>query len=118
MAHYAEIDNNSKVIRVLRVADDKDQDWLSNIFGGTWIQTSYNTLGGVHSEGKNPLRKNFAGVGFSYDSELDAFIPPQPFSNWILDEQTGQWTPPKPMPEEANDWQWNEELEDWTLEDL
>lgn len=92
MAHFAEVDENNKVVRVI-VADTKE--WCEETLGGTWIQTSYNTYAGKHPEGR-PLRKNYAGIDYTYDPELDAFIPPKPeqFPDWVLNEDTCQWEPP------------------------
>jgi hypothetical protein len=109
MAHYAELNENNIVIRVL-VAE---QDFIS-IMPGTWVQTSYNTRGGIHPEGR-PLRKNFAGIGYTYDATLNAFIPPKPFPSWILNEQTCLWECPVPYPENTENtaYDWNEELQQW-----
>jgi hypothetical protein len=95
MAHWAEVDENNTVLRVT-VGDNNDPDegyqWLIDNLGGTWLKTSYNTLGGVHQEGGVPLRKNFAGIGFTYDETRDAFIPPKPpEGDWILNEETCLW---------------------------
>jgi hypothetical protein len=94
MAHWAEIDENSIVIRVT-VGDNNDSNgdegyqWLIDNLGGVWIKTSYNTHGGVHQNGGTPLRKNYAGIGYMYDPIRDAFIPPQPeFGEWVLNEDT------------------------------
>lgn len=103
MAHWAEIDENNIVVRVL-VTDNNDPNgdegyqFLLDNFGGTWLKTSYNTIGNIHLEGGTPFRKNFAGVGFTYDSERDAFIPPKDFDSWILNESSCQWEPPIPIP--------------------
>ena len=91
MAHFAEIDENNIVTRVLVVDDANENDGQTFLaetcnLGGTWIKTSYNTQGGVHSNGGTPLRKNYAGIGYTYDSERDAFISPKPFASWVLDE--------------------------------
>lgn len=103
MAHWAEVDENNLVLRVL-VGDNNDPDegyqWLIDNLGGAWLKTSYNTFAGVHKEGGTPLRKNFAGIGFTYDSTRDAFIPPKPddFTDeddnsftFVLNEETCQW---------------------------
>jgi hypothetical protein len=97
MAHWAEIDETNKVIRVL-VGDNNDPvgdegyQWLIDNLGGTWIKTSYNTIGGVHTKGGTPLRKNYAGIGCLYDPIRDAFIPSKPeFGNWVLNEDTCLW---------------------------
>ena len=80
-----------------------------------WIQTSYNTHGGVHAQGGTPLRKNFAGIGYSYDKDLDAFIPPKSFDSWILDETTCQWNSPINCPQDGNVYTWNEQDQQWDL---
>ena len=94
MAHWAEIDSNNKVLRVT-VGDNNTPDegyqWLIDNLGGRWIKTSYNTIGGVHSSGGTPLRKNYAGIGYTYDEVRDAFIPPKPEGNWALNEETCLW---------------------------
>lgn len=96
MAHFAEIDKNNIVIRVL-VADNNDPNndegyqWLIDNLGGTWIKTSYNTIGGIHMLGGKPLRKNYAAIGDTYDAIRDAFIPPKPDGNWVLNEDTCLW---------------------------
>jgi hypothetical protein len=97
MSHFAEIDENNIVLRVL-VGNDNDPagdeglQWFHDNLGGTWIKTSYNTKGGVHLEGRTPFRKNFAGIGYTYDQQKDAFIPPMPEQGtWILNEDTCLW---------------------------
>ena len=102
MAHWAEIDENNVVTRVT-VGDNNDLDegyqWLIDNLGGTWVKTSYNTRGGVHTEGGTPLRKNFAGLGYTYDEIRDAFIPPKPTEgDWELDEETCLWVKIEPAP--------------------
>jgi hypothetical protein len=106
MAHFAEIDNNNIVTRVLVVdnsLEHKGAEFLSNDLnlGGTWIQTSYN----------NNLRKQFASVGYKYDADADVFIAPQPYPSWSLDDNF-DWQPPTPMPNEGR-WNWDEEIGDW-----
>lgn len=106
MSHFAEIDENNIVIRVLvgdNNAPNEGLDWFVENLGGRWIQTSYN----AH------FRKHFAGIGYTYDEQLDAFIPPKPFGSWILNEGTCFWEPPIPMPTEGI-WQWDEETVSWT----
>lgn len=106
MAHWAEIDNENKVLRVI-VTDnnepkgDEGYAWILKNLGGIWVQTSYNSS----------LRKNYAGVGFTYDAGLDAFLPPQPFSSWLLNQETAQWQAPVPMPE--GDYRWDEDSLNW-----
>jgi hypothetical protein len=123
MAHFAEIDNDNNVLRVLVIENEHERNgqvYLADDLGlgGTWIQTSYNTHGGVHDSGAIPLRKNYAGVGFKYDSELDAFIPPKPHESWILDEQTCLWNPPVEYPLDGNIYLWDEDLTNWKLLDI
>jgi hypothetical protein len=119
MAHFAEIDENNIVTRVLVVGDDQEhrgQEFLADDLGlgGTWLKTSYNTQGGVHTLGGTPFRKNYAGIGYSYDSERNAFIPPKPFASWLLNEETCNWNAPVQMPvEEGKFFRWNEELLNW-----
>jgi hypothetical protein len=96
MSHWAEIDETNIVLRVtVGSNDDPDEgyQWLIDNLGGTWIKTSYNTFGGVHAFGGEPLRKNFAGTGYLYDPIKDAFILPKPIEegNWVLNEDTCQW---------------------------
>ena len=104
MAHFAEIGKNNVVKRVVVVPDEQEfrgQEFLKKDLGlgGTWLQTSYNTYGGEHSLGGTPYRKNFACIGFSYDKTLNAFIPPQPDSTWILNEETCLWEDPNAVVE-------------------
>lgn len=108
MAHFAEIDENSVVVRVLVVPDSEEhrgQEFLADDLGlgGTWIQTSYN---------KN-IRKNYAGIGMIYDSIRDVFMSPQPFDSWTLDEETCTWIPPVPHPAISAQYEWDEESQNW-----
>lgn len=114
MAHFAQLENNI-VTNVIVVAnqvildennnesEQKGIDFCSNLLGGTWLQTSYN--------GK--IRKNFAGIGYTYDADLDAFIAPQPFASWTLNTTTAQWEAPIPYPTDNNFYIWNEETLTW-----
>lgn len=99
MSHWAEIDENNIVLRVLVGNNDEPDEgyqWLIDNLGGTWIKTSYNTFGGVHTLGGTPLRKNYAGIGYTYDKERDAFIPPKPDTdNIFLNEKTCLWEVPE-----------------------
>ena len=118
MAHWAEIDSDNIVTRVLVVADDKEdgQKFLAEDLGlgGTWKKTSYNTLGGEHLLGGTPYRKNFAGIGFKFDAAKDAFIPPKPFASWTLNATTCLWEAPTPMPvEEGKFFTWSEDELAW-----
>jgi hypothetical protein len=119
MAHFAEVDENNIVLRVLVVDDlneSNGQEFLATTLGlgGTWIKTSYNTIGGVHSNGGTPLRKNYAGIGYSYDSGRDAFIPPKPYASWLLNETSCLWEAPVAMPTDGQ-YTWNEETISWDL---
>ena len=115
MSHFAKVENG--IVTHVIVAE---QDFINSGLVGDpsiWIQTSYNTYAGEHRLGGTPLRKNYAGLGYTYDSERDAFIPPNPFPSWILDENTCLWNPPIPMPtSESNNvyYTWNEETQNWT----
>ena len=113
MAHFAKV-KNGKVIKVI-VAE---QDFINNLVeeeAGTWVQTSYNTLGGVHKLGGTPLRKNFAGIGDIYDAQKDAFYSEQPFPSWILNETTCLWEAPVAKPTDGQIYTWNEETTSWDL---
>ena len=118
MAHFAEVDSNNVVVRVLVVGDDQEergQEFLANDLGlgGTWLKTSYNTQGGVHTLGGTPFRKNYAGIGYTYDSVRDAFIPPKPFNSWTLDEETCLWEAPVAYPSDGKLYTWDEENTQW-----
>lgn len=116
MSHFAELNENNIVIRVLVGDDNKPnegKDWFENVLGGRWVQTSYNTYAGQHLTGGTPLRKNFAAIGFTYDEQRDAFIPPQPFESWILDEETCLWDAPIPHPNDGKQYQWDEPTLSW-----
>lgn len=118
MAHWAEIDENSIVVRVTvgdnnDPAGDEGYSWLVENLGGTWVKTSYNTHGGVHNNGGIPLRKNFAGIGYLYDPIRDAFISPKPFDSWTLNEETCLWESPVPYPEDGKAYTWNENTVNW-----
>lgn len=118
MAHFVKIDENNVVIDGMVV----EQDMLDTGLWGDparWIQTSYNTRGGVHygpdgqPDGGIALRKNYAGIGYSYDPDRDAFIPPKPYPSWILDEDTCFWNPPVPYPTDGELYIWEESLQEW-----
>lgn len=120
MAHWAQIDSDNKVIQVVVTENTEDEGYgfLMWAHGGTWVKTSYNTLGGKHILGGTPLRKNFAGIGFTYDAKRDAFIPPKPFDSFILNEETCLWEAPVPYPTDGKVYDWNEELGDWVEVEL
>jgi hypothetical protein len=135
MASFAKIGLNGKVIAVHSVVnevlhdsngieqEDIGIDFLTKLHGwAIWKQTSYNTIGGVHSSGGIPLRKNHAGIGYTYDEDRDAFIPPKPFNSWVLNEDTCRWEAPVAMPEltqeqidNKNYYAWNEQIINWEL---
>jgi hypothetical protein len=110
MAHYAFLDDNNIVTEVIVGIDETEfiegvdpETWYSNFRGQTCKRTSYNST----------IRKNYAGIGFTYDSDLDAFIPPKPYLSWLLDEETCQWQPPVPYPTDGVSYVWNEDDLDW-----
>lgn len=111
MALFAEIGSDNTVLRVI-VADTKE--WCESNLGGTWVQTSYNTHGNQHPEGR-PLRKNYAGIGYHYDGV--GFYAPQPFPSWIKDAETYLWNAPVPRPTEGF-WNWDEDSLSWVEETL
>jgi len=122
MAHYAEIIDglvvrvlivNNSVITVNGVENEAiGAAFCHNLFSGEWVQTSYNTSGGIHSSGGTPFRKNYAGIGYTYDTARDAFIAPKPFASWVLDEATCRWGAPVPYPS-TGQWQWDEATVSW-----
>ena len=121
MAHFAKLGVGNIVERVEVVSNDiatTEQagiDFLNNLYktNDIWKQTSYNTSAGEHLLGGTPFRKNDAGVGFTYDQTRDAFISPQPFDSWTLNETTCLWEPPKPYPIDDNNYTWNETKKTW-----
>jgi hypothetical protein len=112
MSHFAQLDSNNTVISVLVIEQDVID---TGLFGEptSFVQTSYNTYGGTHTLGGTPLRKNYAGIGFTYDSTRDAFIPPKPYTSWILNEDTCLWDAPTPMPTDDKLYNWDEESTSW-----
>ena len=114
MSHFAKLDENNLVtfVTVGRQEDDGLEAELTARTGDVYKQTSYNTSGGAHLLGGTPLRKNYAGIGFTYDETRDAFIPPQPFASWVLDEDTCLWVAPIAYPAEGA-YTWDEEAGDW-----
>jgi hypothetical protein len=113
MSHWAEIDQDNVVVRVI-VADNDDpnndegQSWVTENLGGIWVKTSYN----------GNFRKRFAGIGYTYNADFDAFITPKPFDSWVLEEETCEWKAPAPYPEDGLSYEWNEETLNWELIDL
>lgn len=108
MSHFAKVENG--IVTQVIVAEQDVID--SGLFGSGWVQTSYNTRGGQHPEG-NPLRKNYAGIGYTYDSTRDAFIPQQPYASWLLDETTCLWSAPTQMPQDDKEYLWDELTVSW-----
>jgi hypothetical protein len=113
MSHWAEIDSNNKVLRVTvgdnnDPAGDEGYQWLIDNLGGTWIKTSYNAA-------TNGFRKNYAGIGFTYDEVRDAFIAPKPFNSWILNEDTCIWNAPISYPTDGGKYKWNETNLTWDI---
>ena len=128
MASFAKIGLNNKVIEVLSIHNNELLDsngveqevnginFLTNLTGWSiWKQTSYNTFGGVHKLGGTPLRKNHAGIGYTYDEDRDAFIPPKPFQSWILNETTCFWEAPVAYPTDGELYNWNETNQTWEI---
>jgi len=126
MAHYAFLDSNNIVTEVIVGKDESDtsHNWetrYSSIREQVCKRTSYNTQGGIHKLGGTPYRKNYAGIGYSYDESRDAFIPPQPYTSWVLDESTCDWDAPVSMPTDAGDnqyYEWNESTTSWDLKNM
>ena len=110
MAHFAKVEDG--VVTQVIVAEQDVID--SGLFGNPtgWVQTSYNTHGGQHPEGR-PLRKNYAGIGFKYDADLDAFIPPKPYNSWVFNEETCCWDAPTAYPQDGKRYRWNEDQLTW-----
>jgi len=120
MSHFAKV-LDGKVVQVI-VAEPEFFETFVDSTPGTWIQTSYNTRGGVHydpatgqpsADQSKALRKNFAGIGFLYNTTLDAFIPPKPFDSWMLNEQMGIWEAPIPYPQDGKMYDWDEKTLSW-----
>jgi hypothetical protein len=120
MAHYAFIDENNVVTEVIVGRDENDlidgvtswEDYYGEFRGQRCLQTSYNTQAGQHLKGGTPFRGNYAGIGYTYDETLDAFLPPQPYASWLVDAETFSWVAPVDMPAEGQ-WLWNESAGVW-----
>ena len=111
MAHFAKVNNG--IVEQVIVAEPEFFDTFVDSSPGQWIQTSYNTHGGVHTLGGTPLRKNYAGVGFTYDATKDAFIPPKPYASWTLNEDTCLWVAPIAVPDDGKQYTWDETTQQW-----
>jgi hypothetical protein len=118
MAHYAFLDENNIVTEVIVGKNEGEEgrdweQWYGEFRGQTCKRTSYNTQAGVHLNGGTPFRKNYAGIGYTYRADIDAFVPPQPFASWVLNESTAQWDAPVPMPTDGNMYSWDEATTNW-----
>tara|TARA_R110000744_G_scaffold258342_1_gene373666 strand:- start:60 stop:443 length:384 start_codon:yes stop_codon:yes gene_type:complete len=121
MAHFAKLNNDNIVIDVQSVHNDTATNeaagitFLNNLYGtsDTWKQTSYNTRGNIHKLGETPLRKNYAGIGYTYDEDKDAFIAPKPYPSWTLNETTCLWKAPVDYPDDDKYYIWNEDITNW-----
>ena len=111
MGHFAKVVDG--VVSQVIVAEPEFFDTFVDSSPGEWVQTSYNTHGGVHATGGTPLRKNYAGIGYTYDKERDAFIPPKPFPSWVLNEDTCLWDAPIPYPQDGKKYRWDEAALNW-----
>ena len=111
MAHFAKVVDG--LVTQVIVAEPEFFDTFVDSSPGQWIQTSYNTHGGVHANGGTPLRKNYAGIGYTYDAGRDAFIPPKPFSKWVLNEQTCLWNAPTQAPNDDKRYSWDDAAGNW-----
>jgi hypothetical protein len=111
MSHFAKVIDGI-VVQVI-VAEKEFFDTFVDTSPGEWVQTSYNTVGGVHLTGGTPLRKNFAGIGFTYDRDLDAFIPKKTYPSWVLNKETCLWEAPVPMPSDGKYYVWDETNLTW-----
>jgi|TARA_S200002703_G_C3659070_1_gene202396 hypothetical protein len=123
MAHFAKLGIGNKVLSVeavhnsIATTEQAGVNFLNNTYktNDVWKQTSYNTIGGVHTLGGTPFRKNYAGIGFKYDQTRDAFIPPKPFASWTLNEETCIWEAPIAYPNDGQKYNWNETTKQWDL---
>lgn len=121
MAHYAELNNENRVINVIPGIDENQGDGekiYQEFTGNRWKRTSYNTYAGKHKNGGIPFRKNYAGIGMYYDEARDAFIPKKPFDSWILNEETCLYDPPVPYPNDGKQYKWNESTVSWVLDTI
>ena len=120
MAHYAFLDENNIVIEVI-VGKNEGEDgvdwekWYGEFRGQVCKRTSYNTIGGIHNNGGTPFRKNYAGIGYTYRADIDAFVPPQPFASWTLNANA-QWEAPTPMPNDGQMYTWDEATTSWVAQ--
>jgi hypothetical protein len=113
MAHFAKV-VKGKVVKVI-VAEESFFDNFIDDSAGRWLKTSYNTFGGTHLNGGTPFRKNYAGIGYTYDESRDAFIPPKPYDSWTLNESSCLWEAPVAYPTDGERYEWNEDEQQWDL---
>ena len=113
MSHFAKLDTNNVVIFVTVGRDEDEENELTARTGDVYKRTSYNTYANQHRLGGTPFRKNYAGIGYTYDVQRDAFIPPRPYPSWTLDEDTCLWQPPAPMPTDGKMYDWDETALAW-----
>ena len=121
MAHFAKLDENNIVTQVIVVSNDIATSesagitFINNLYktSDTWKQTSYNTFGNEHKLGGTPFRKNYAGIGYTYDCGRDAFIPPKPYPSWLLEESSCLWKAPVDYPDDGESYEWDEENQEW-----
>jgi hypothetical protein len=123
MAHYAFLDKNNIVTEVIVGKNEGEEgiNWeqqYGSFRGQLCKRTSYNTIGGVHQSGGIPFRKNYAGIGYTYDENRDAFIPQKPYNSWVLNESTCLWNAPVAYPTDGQRYNWNEENQNWTLQTI
>jgi len=130
MAHFAKLNEENIVVQVIKVNNNelivdgneseaqgiKFLNATYKVNNITWKQTSFNTKGGVHLLGGTPFRKNYGGIGYTYDETRDAFIPPKPFNSWLLNETTCNWEAPVAYPDDGNRYNWNEETQQWDVD--
>ena len=128
MAHYAFINENNIVTEVIVGKDEDDnadlpvgfadwEAWYADFKGQNCKRTSYNTIANTHTLDGTPFRGNYAGIGYTYDTDNDVFIAPKPYDSWIIDEDTWIWEPPTPMPDDGNMYMWNEDTQSWDLQE-
>lgn len=111
MSHFAKVVDG--IVTQVIVAEPEFFDTFVDSSPGEWLQTSYNTHGGIHTNGGTPLRKNYAGIGYTYDRQRDAFIPPKPYASWVLNDFSCQWEAPVAMPTDGQSYFWDEEQKNW-----
>ena len=125
MAHFVKLGKGNIVVQGIVVhnnvatTEQAGVDFINNLYGSNniWKQTSYNTIGGIHQLGGTPFRKNFAGIGYTYDQTRDAFIPPRTiYNSWTLNEETCRWEAPVAYPNDENDYKWNESTQQWDVD--